>query len=351
MDLRADPLVRRLAAAVRDAIGHNPDQPWEALRRVEAPALEAPAAVGGFDLGLTCGIVVSAELGRRASPDVYGAVPMAVESLLAADGDHRAAAALAGGERPVVSAGLDAAVPGGRPAPRAERTAAGWSLTGAVPAPDGAPPGADLCVPVRTGEGVRLALLPAAAWSERAAGERVDLAGIELPGDALGGGLDPADQAGPLARARVRHAGRLLGLGEGALGLAADHAAARKQFGTALLGFQGVAFPLAKAEIDLAAARLMTARAGWLADAGRPFGTAAAEALALAAEAALTAVRTALQVHGARGMSREAEVSRYLPAVRRAVAHLGPVGALWREAGRHRLAERRAAEAAPAEGE
>ena len=69
--------------------------------------------------------------------------------------------------------------------------------------------------------------------------------------------------------------------------------------------YQGVSHALAKAQIEVDAAALMTSRAAWLHDQGEPAGEAANMAKYLAAEAALGALDAAIQCHGGNGVAEE----------------------------------------------
>ncbi len=68
---------------------------------------------------------------------------------------------------------------------------------------------------------------------------------------------------------------------------------------------QGIAHPMAQAKIEVELARLMTMKAAWLFDQGRDAGEAANMAKYAAAEACLSAIDNAIQVHGGNGMSEE----------------------------------------------
>jgi alkylation response protein AidB-like acyl-CoA dehydrogenase len=151
-----------------------------------------------------------------------------------------------------------------------------------------------------------------------------------------------------IARARIRHAAYVYGLGRGALATAAAHTSRRKQFDRALREFQSIAFRLAAAHVELEALRLTIARAVWLADTGRPHLTEAKAALALAAETASATIGMVMQVCGVRAMTRELRVSRYYLQIRREATRLGRPGDLWREVGLARQAARQAGVMRPA---
>ena len=349
-DTGEDPVLRRIGRALADGLaGVDPAGPdvgpaaLAALADQDAVAYEAPVEAGGFDLGLACGTRIAAELGRRALPDLYTGSLLAIE-------------ALAGRERPTVPvpdlvAGKAAALPAGFDLLAAGREAAPDAVV-----VDGAGLLAAHCVlPVLDGTGaVRITVVPADGW--RHAAEPAPGGLLRLPVGHLE--IDPAelvpaaDLAPLLARARLRHAGYLLGLAEGALGLAVRYAAARQQFGRPVLANQAVAFRLARRRIELYGVQLAVAAAAGRLDGdrleeGRPGDgpsaeLAAVETLAAAAEAALRTVRAAVQVHGARGLSHELSVHAYLSRARTEVTRFGTPADLWREAGSRRLAALRA---------
>jgi alkylation response protein AidB-like acyl-CoA dehydrogenase len=64
-------------------------------------------------------------------------------------------------------------------------------------------------------------------------------------------------------------AARGIGLAEGALMYATEYVKERKAFGGTISDFQGIQWELAKAAVDIEAARLLTYRAAWMADQGR----------------------------------------------------------------------------------
>jgi alkylation response protein AidB-like acyl-CoA dehydrogenase len=92
----------------------------------------------------------------------------------------------------------------------------------------------------------------------------------------------------------------------------------RNVWGRPIGSHQGVAHPLAHAQIQLELARLMVAKAAALYDAGRDLeaGVAANMAKYATSEAATLAVDTAIQVHGGNGMTTEYGVATLLGAVR-----------------------------------
>ena len=115
-----------------------------------------------------------------------------------------------------------------------------------------------------------------------------------------------------LDRGRINVAALALGLGQAALEAAVAYARQREQFGQKIAAFQGVQFPIAEAATEIEAARLLTLNAARMADAGLPIKKEAAMAKFFAAEAALRACSSAVEIHGGYGYMREFAVERYL---------------------------------------
>lgn len=115
-----------------------------------------------------------------------------------------------------------------------------------------------------------------------------------------------------LDRGRISIAAMALGLGYGALDMAVAYAKDRKQFGKPIAEFQAIQWMLADSKTELDAASLLTYRAAWLADAGKPFASEASMAKLFASEAASRACNKSLQIHGGYGYTREFNVERHL---------------------------------------
>jgi alkylation response protein AidB-like acyl-CoA dehydrogenase len=115
-----------------------------------------------------------------------------------------------------------------------------------------------------------------------------------------------------LDRGRISIAALAVGLGYGALDMATRYARERKQFGKPIADFQAIQWMLADSATELDAAALLTRRAAWLADQGRPYSKEASMAKLYASEAATRACNRALQIHGGYGYTREFAVERHL---------------------------------------
>ncbi|RBY79887.1 acyl-CoA dehydrogenase [Geodermatophilus sp. TF02-6] len=104
---------------------------------------------------------------------------------------------------------------------------------------------------------------------------------------------------------RVAAAALNNGIARFALDQAARYAQDRVVGKTPIGAHQGVAHPLAEAYVQVQMARLMTARAAELYDAGQDAAEAANMAKFAAADASLVALDRAIQVHGGNGLSNE----------------------------------------------
>ena len=104
---------------------------------------------------------------------------------------------------------------------------------------------------------------------------------------------------------RITGAALGVGIGRYALARASAYASERVVWDQPIGAHQGVAHALAAAKIEVELAALMTARAAWLHDNGKPAGEAANMAKYAGAEAALAAVDAAIQSHGGNGVATE----------------------------------------------
>ena len=109
----------------------------------------------------------------------------------------------------------------------------------------------------------------------------------------------------------------LLGAGRGLLEAAARHAKTREQFGRPVGAFQAVQHALAGVLVGLEFARPLLYAAAVALGAGAPTTARDISAARVAcADAARSAARTALQVHGAIGYTLECDISLWLVKVR-----------------------------------
>jgi butyryl-CoA dehydrogenase len=110
---------------------------------------------------------------------------------------------------------------------------------------------------------------------------------------------------------RIAIAALSVGLAQGCLEHSVQYAGERVAFGKPIGANQGVAFRCADLAVMVESARLLTYKAAWLKDTGRPFKQAAAMAKLYATEAAVDATRHATQIFGGSGYLDETPVSRF----------------------------------------
>ena len=140
---------------------------------------------------------------------------------------------------------------------------------------------------------------------------------VRVPHSSLIGG-DPAAALPALFAGlnpeRITVAAGAVGTARYALSRAASYTKTRSVWGRPIGSHQGVAHPLAHAQIQMELARLMVMKAAWLYDQGRDVeaGIAGNSAKYAAADAAALAVDTAIQVHGGNGMTTEYGVATLL---------------------------------------
>lgn len=115
---------------------------------------------------------------------------------------------------------------------------------------------------------------------------------------------------------RIGIASLSLGVALAAMDFAVDYARQREQFDQPIANFQAIQWMIADACTELEAARLLTLRAAWLKEMGRPFTREASMAKLYASEAANRACYKAVQMLGGYGYTRDFPVERYARDVR-----------------------------------
>jgi short-chain 2-methylacyl-CoA dehydrogenase len=109
---------------------------------------------------------------------------------------------------------------------------------------------------------------------------------------------------------RISVAAMGVGLAQGAYDLAVAYAREREQFGRPIAQFQAVQFALADMAVEIEAGRVLTYKAAWLKDEGRPFAKEAAMAKLYTGELSHRVANAALQIHGGYGFMEESAISR-----------------------------------------
>jgi alkylation response protein AidB-like acyl-CoA dehydrogenase len=135
---------------------------------------------------------------------------------------------------------------------------------------------------------------------------------VEVGEDAVLGQLNCGfrDAVRNLAGGRISIAALAAGIGLGAMDEALAYARERVQFGRPLREFQAIRCKFADMCTELEAAELLTLRAAYLKDRGRPFVREAAMAKLFASEAAMRSTIQAVQVLGGYGYMQEYPVER-----------------------------------------
>jgi len=113
-----------------------------------------------------------------------------------------------------------------------------------------------------------------------------------------------------LNEGRIGIGAQMLGLAQGALDHAATYTKERKQFGHAIASFQGVQFQLARAAMEIEAARLLVYNAARLRDAGQPFLQEAAMCKLFASEVAERVTSLAVNLFGGNGFVKDYPVEK-----------------------------------------
>jgi alkylation response protein AidB-like acyl-CoA dehydrogenase len=262
---------------------------WAALTEMGVLGVVAPEHSGGLGLGEVDLVLVLEETGRFALPEPIVETAAVAVPLLAAFGDERAAALVAGSSAAVVHALAPHAV---------------WADTAAVIVVLGesqwsaAAPGRVALSPAASVDGARRlfavdisALLPwATVHAETNA--RIDLA---------------------FDRAALGTAAQLLGLAGRMIDMTVEYASTRRQFGVPIGSFQAVKHHLADARLALEFARPLVYRAAWtVAEHDPQRSIAVSLAKASASDAALLAARVALQCHGAIGYTTEYDLHLFM---------------------------------------
>ncbi len=109
---------------------------------------------------------------------------------------------------------------------------------------------------------------------------------------------------------RILIAAECIGDGDWFIERATGYAKERVVFDRPIGQNQGVAFPIARAWVNIRAADLMRQRAAALFDAGQPCGAEANMAKMLAADASWEAANVAVQTHGGYGFAAEFDIER-----------------------------------------
>jgi alkylation response protein AidB-like acyl-CoA dehydrogenase len=136
---------------------------------------------------------------------------------------------------------------------------------------------------------------------------------VSVPADRLVGedGHGFAIALATLDGGRIGIAAQALGIAQAAYEVARAHALERHQFGRRIADFQAIQWKLADMATEIDAARLLTYRAAWLKDQGRPHKAEGAKAKLYASEMARRQTAEAIQILGGYGYTKELPLERY----------------------------------------
>jgi len=135
-----------------------------------------------------------------------------------------------------------------------------------------------------------------------------------VPGEALLGeeGEGFKQMLTTLDGGRIGIAAQAVGIGRSVLEEALEYAKTREQFGKTITSFQGIQWKFADMATELDAAELLTLRAAWLEDNGKPYEKAAAMAKMYASDVAMRASVEGVQILGGYGYCREYPMERHM---------------------------------------
>ena len=325
-----------------EGTGFDP-QMWRAMADCGWLGMRLPESLGGYGLGMATTAALAVRLGAALLPDPFVGCAVAPSALLAAAPASalrvRLAEQLVDGSR-VLAIAWQAAYGEVDPAwtgASLHADAAGMVLDGARLAVDGA---ADRWLVAASDEAGRPCIVLVDAGTAgvhrvaqpMADGSRLDslvFSGVRLSADAvlMRGEAARAALASALDQARVVLAAQLAGLADAALAMCCEYLGQRVQFGQPIAGFQVVRHRLV--DLDL---QKRLAFASWRhacelqADPATDtslFARAASLAKARCSDLAVLVGRSAIQLHGAIGYTREHDIGLFTDAALRHAASLG----------------------------
>lgn len=302
---------------------------WKAISELGWPGILVPPELGGLGLGLRAGVAVARKVGRWLAPEPFTACAGVAATLLARAGTDAATQLLASvlsGDRIVgVALDLEEQLASGRLACRVEEAGGVRRLSGtvayAVPADpsDGwllvarAENGERLLLHVGAGEaGVNIEHLLELDGRSRAS---LHLSDVLLDRRAViaEGAVVPDLVRAAIHVGRVLCAAELLGAAQRLLETTIDYTSQRKQFGKAIGSFQVLQHRCVDVLIQIDLANACTEQAASAQDLGSE--AHGMRAKLRACRAAIDAALTAVQLHGAMGVTDECDVGLYLKRI------------------------------------
>lgn len=320
----------RLRTALRDPSGDGFSRElWRDAAALGLTGVMAPARAGGFELGAAAGGAVMELCGRHLAPEPFVSTLALAGPMLARAGSPKGDSILS----QIVTGDAVVAVA----APSARELTSGAFPVAAAPRSGGWRVEGELAM-VLDGPQADWVLFPAvaerdAAWFVAAAGALEQTQGALMDGRRfsrvrLDQDLDETAllAAGVEGRALTDTftttgaallSAWLLGVAERAFALTLEHLRTRRQFGAALGSFQALQHRMAILHCELAVARAVSEAALDAIDAGAPDATLLASAAKVrSASTADLATAEGIQMHGALGMTEEADIGFYYKSAR-----------------------------------
>ena len=303
---------------------------WKEMAQLGWLGLSLPEEHGGSGLGMVESALLLEELGRAAYPGPLWPTMLAAAAIAGAGTDEqkkRWLGAIAGGDARASIALLDTELDW-NPAnavTRAEKTPAGWQLTGLKRYVAWGHVAGVLLVPARAPEGLSLFLVDPAAsglsWSPvQSMDPGTRLAHLTLDrvpvrnDDVLGAPGSAAPRLlGLLRRGAIGAAAEMLGAARRCLDMAVGYAKVREQFGQPIGSFQAIRHKCADMLLETENSHAAVYYAAWAQDAGAgDAGTAASIAKSYVGDAARKVCGEAIQVHGGIGFTWEYDLQLYV---------------------------------------
>jgi alkylation response protein AidB-like acyl-CoA dehydrogenase len=136
---------------------------------------------------------------------------------------------------------------------------------------------------------------------------------VRLPADAVLGEVNAGFSVamGVLDSGRIGIACQAIGIAQACLDASVKYGKERTQFGRPIADFESIQWKLAEMALRIEASRLLTMRAAWLKDLGRPHTMESSMAKLEASRTADFCAKEAVQIHGGAGYTKEFPVERY----------------------------------------
>jgi acyl-CoA dehydrogenase len=330
---------KSVARELESRAGEYPAQLWQKMADAGFPALSIPEAYGGQGADLMTAVILQRELARSLAglTWMWGITAFCAKAIVRYGTDDQRERVL-----PEVAAGgltlaLAVTEPGGGTdvlgalQTRAERREGGWVLTGTKVWSTGALTAGYLLVLARSdpsaerrSEGVSLFLVPnpSAGLQIRSlpklgmralASCEVSLVDVVVPDELVVGTVHRGwhEVMDVVGDERILLAALCCGIIDGVLEDALRYTRERHAFGRPIAAFQAVQHHIAQIVTWQHESELLTWRAAWLSQNGRPYELEADIAKVVSSEAAVAAADTGIQLLGGMGYSLETDMQRY----------------------------------------